>query len=190
MRRAGIYRWIAPAVFVLAAGVLFLLVQQRGDGVAAQHGRAVDRALPEFALPAIEGYSGDGLSSAVLREDSVSVVNFFASWCIPCLAEHRYILQLGAMGVAPFYGVNLRDEPDQARRWLRDLGDGYAAIGADRDGAVTAQLGVIGIPTTMVVDGDGRVRYVHTGPLTERSLEGQIVPVIQALSGRASAGGH
>ena len=140
----------------------------------------VDKPAPDFDLPAVTGLEIPGLKTADLNGD-VMLVNFFASWCIPCLSEHRYVTALAEETSVPVFGVNLRDDPEQAFRWLSDLGDPYAKFGADSDGAVSRRLGVGGIPVTMVVDGTGHIRYRHDGPITERLLRSEVIPVIDAL---------
>jgi len=140
--------------------------------------------LPSFELAGLYGDPNSGFSSADLRTGEVSVINFFASWCIPCLSEHRYVKRLGKETSVRIYGVNLQDDPDQAARWLADLGDPYARVGADPDGRIADALRVIGIPATFVVDGEGRVRYRHDGPITRRSLASRILPVVEALRDR------
>ncbi len=140
--------------------------------------------LPNFELTGLYGDPKSGFSSDVFRTGEVTVINFFASWCIPCLSEHRYVKRLGEETAVRIYGVNLRDDPEQAARWLADLGDPYTQVGADPDGSIARMLRVVGIPATFIVDGEGRVRYRHDGPITRRALSARIAPVVQALRDR------
>ena len=142
----------------------------------------IDKPAPEFALADIEGRNGPGFSTADLREGRVSVVNVFASWCVPCRAEHPVINRLADMGVADVYGLNYKDKPEQALAWLRSLGDNYTAVGADVTGRVGIDWGVYGVPETFVVDGAGTIRYKHVGPLTDDMVRTKILPLIEALS--------
>ena len=142
----------------------------------------IDKPVPEFSLPPIEGGPGKGFSSADLRAGGVSVVNVFASWCGPCRTEHPFITRLAELKVAKVYGLNFKDNPKSALRWLRELGDPYAAHGADTDGRVSIDWGVYGIPETFIVDGQGTIRYKHVGPINEDILEDVILPVIEKLS--------
>ncbi|MFQ5764510.1 MAG: DsbE family thiol:disulfide interchange protein [Rhodospirillales bacterium] len=145
----------------------------------------IDKPVPVFSLPPIAAGPGGtyrkGFSSADLR-GRVSVVNVFASWCYPCRAEHPVIQRLAAMKVAPVYGLNYKDRPGDALRWLRNLGDPYTAIGADFSGRVGIDWGVYGVPETFIVGPEGRIRHKHTGPLDDRALEREILPVIRSLA--------
>ncbi len=141
----------------------------------------IDQAAPQFDLPPIEGGKGAGFSTADLKEGEVSVVNIFASWCIPCRAEHPNINRLADMGVARVYGLNYKDEPGKALAWLNELGDNYTATGADRSGRVGIDWGVYGVPETFVIDGAGRIRYKHVGPIIDDKLETEILPIIEQI---------
>jgi cytochrome c biogenesis protein CcmG/thiol:disulfide interchange protein DsbE len=141
----------------------------------------IDKPVPQFTLPPIEGGAGRGFSDADLK-DGVSVVNVFASWCIRCRAEHPVITRLAGMGVATVYGLNYKDKPAEALEWLADMGNPYAEIGADRNGRVGIEWGVYGVPETFVIDAEGRIRHKYVGPLTQRTLEGNVLPDIRALS--------
>jgi cytochrome c biogenesis protein CcmG, thiol:disulfide interchange protein DsbE len=141
----------------------------------------IDKPVPQFTLPPIEGGAGEGFSDADLK-GGVSVVNVFASWCIPCKAEHPFITRLAGVGVATVYGLNYKDEAEDALKWLADLGNPYAEIGADRNGRVGIDWGVYGVPETFVVDAQGRIRHKHVGPLTQKTLEGELLPIIRELS--------
>ena len=142
----------------------------------------IDKPVPEFSLPPIEGGPGKGFSSADLRAGGVSVINVFASWCGPCRTEHPFITRLATLKVAKVYGLNYKDNPKNALRWLRERGDPYAAHGVDNDGRVSIDWGVYGIPETFVVDGRGMIRYKHVGPINGDILEDEILPVIKKLS--------
>ncbi|MEQ8666910.1 MAG: DsbE family thiol:disulfide interchange protein [Rhodospirillales bacterium] len=141
----------------------------------------IDKPAPEFALPGIEGRGGPGFSTADLRQGEISVVNVFASWCVPCRAEHPVINRLAGLGVARVYGLNYKDKAAEASAWLDKLGDAYTAIGADASGRVGIDWGVYGVPETFIVDGAGIIRFKHVGPLTDADLEDTILPVIREI---------
>jgi len=131
----------------------------------------IDKPVPEFALPGLEGVA-EGLATADLKAgdgagqaNGVSVVNVFASWCVPCRAEHPYLMRLAKEGVT-VHGINYQDKPEDARGWLARLGNPYTRIGADRDGRASIDWGVYGVPETFVVDGSGRIRFKQVGPIT------------------------
>lgn len=145
----------------------------------------IDKPVPDFTLPPIEngtaeGY-GKGLASGDLKKGGISVVNVFASWCIPCRAEHPFITRLAKMKVARVYGLNYKDKPKEALHWLKELGDPYFTIGADFKGRVGIDWGVHGVPETFIVDGQGQIRYRHVGPLNRELLDEKILPVIRKL---------
>ncbi len=141
----------------------------------------IDKPVPEFTLPPIEGGPGKGFSSADLKGNGVSVVNVFASWCVPCRAEHPQITRLGALKVATLYGLNYKNKPKDALKWLKELGDPYAAHGADVKGRVAIDFGVYGIPETFIIDNEGVIRYKYVGPITAGRLEKEILPIIKEL---------
>jgi cytochrome c biogenesis protein CcmG, thiol:disulfide interchange protein DsbE len=124
----------------------------------------IDKPIPEFALPPLEGRD-NGLASSDLRNGDVQVVNVFASWCLPCRAEHPFLMELAKSGKAALSGINYKDKPEKVAKWLDDLGDPFGRIGADVDGRASIDWGVYGVPETFIVDGAGRIRMKHLGPL-------------------------
>ena len=139
----------------------------------------IGKPVPEFSLPPIEGRDSHGFSSADLAQGP-AVVNVFASWCVPCRAEHPAIARLAATGV-PVHGINYKDRPEDARAWLAELGDPFTHIGADRDGRVAIDWGVYGVPETFVISREGRIVHKQIGPITPRDLNETILPLIERL---------
>ncbi len=140
----------------------------------------IDRPAPEFVLPPIEGRPETlGLATADLR-GRPSIVNIFASWCVPCLAEHPIVTRLAQDGYA-VYGIDHRDPPDAAGQWLARHGNPYARIGADRDARVSIDWGVTGVPETFILDREGRVRHKVVGPLTPTILAEEVLPLLKSL---------
>ena len=135
----------------------------------------IGKIVPEFVLPAVQGRTA-GLSSADLRSGTPTLVNVFASWCIPCREEHPLFMDLARGGQVRIVGINQRDEPAAAERWLATFGDPYSRTGADRDGRVSIEWGVYGVPETFVVDGDGCIQFKHISVLTRDVLEREILP--------------
>lgn len=140
----------------------------------------IGRPLPPFTLPPVDD-SGSGLSSSDLIGE-VSLLNVFASWCAPCREEHPVLLDLTRRGIA-VYGLNYKDAPDAARRWLDRLGDPYRRAGADPDGRTADSLDLFGLPQTFVVDRNGIIAYVHTGAMTEADAVETIIPLVRRLRG-------
>ncbi|MEX2127236.1 MAG: DsbE family thiol:disulfide interchange protein [Xanthobacteraceae bacterium] len=139
----------------------------------------IGRPVPAFSLPAVQGRT-PGLSRADLKGE-VSLVNVFASWCVACRAEHPLFMRLKAGRVVPIHGLNYKDRPEDAARWLDDLGDPYSRTGADRDGRVAIDWGVYGVPETFVIGKDGRIAHKHVGPITPDDLEKTLLPLIRRL---------
>lgn len=179
MRR---FVFIAPvAVFVGLVGLLGFLLAQDGRDPSLVPSQFIDEPVPEFVLAALKGRPADnGFSTADLR-DGVRVVNIFASWCVPCLAEHPLVTRLAEDGYE-IYGINHRDEPVNAARWLARHGDPYTRIGADSDARVSLEWGVTGVPETFIVDQTGMIRYKHSGPLTPDLIEDEVLPRLRELS--------
>lgn len=124
---------------------------------------AVDRPLPAFDLPGLETGAA-GLSSNDL-EGTVTVLNLFASWCVPCLAEHPFITRLSREQGLTVVGIAWMDDPAASAAWLSEHGNPYAQIGVDRAGTLQQALAIKGVPTTFIVDAGGRIRFEREGPL-------------------------
>lgn len=120
-------------------------------------------------------------ADADLRDGKVKLVNFWASWCAPCRAEHPNLAALKAEGVTVL-GVNYKDKPEAALRFLAELGNPYAAIGADASGRMGIDWGIYGVPETFVIDGEGNVILRFPGPITERVLDSDIRPAMKAAA--------
>lgn len=163
--------------FVLAGAFLTSLLS--GRDIALLPSALIDQPAPDFALAPVEGVDLPGLSRDDL-DGQVSLVNFFASWCIPCLAEHPLITRMAEDGVTVF-GINYKNEPDQARDWLRKYGNPYARIGSDIDGRAGVEFGVTGMPESYVIDRDGMIRYKQVGVITPDALNNTILPLIEKL---------
>lgn len=139
----------------------------------------IGKPVPEFSLGPIEGLGVPGFDSAGLRTGQVTVVNVWASWCGPCRVEHPLITELAKRRDIRLYGLNYKDDPENARRFLGTLGQPYAAVGADEKGRVAVDWGVYGVPETFIVDGAGMIRYKWIGPLTRESLSGVLAAEIE-----------
>ncbi|UCH74153.1 MAG: DsbE family thiol:disulfide interchange protein [Rhodospirillales bacterium] len=139
-----------------------------------------NKPVPEFDLPplmdGIPGFATGDFGSQVV------MVNVFASWCIPCRAEHPLITRIGEDGIVPVWGINYKNKREEAIAWLEDLGNSYERIGFDLSGRVGIEWGVYGVPETFLVDRNGRIRYKHVGPLTRSDLNETILPMIECLN--------
>ena len=170
-----------PAVIFVAIAAMFAIPFALDLDPSKLPSALTDQPAPEFALPPVEGRPDSlGLSTADLHGQP-SVVNVFASWCLPCLAEHPIISRLAEEGVA-VYGINHRDAAEDANRWLDRNGNPYHRIGADIDARTSIDWGVTGVPETFIVDAQGRVRHKIIGPMTPEILTDEIMPLLRELN--------
>ncbi|HHY48187.1 MAG TPA: DsbE family thiol:disulfide interchange protein [Alphaproteobacteria bacterium] len=146
----------------------------------------IDKPAPAFSLPAVAGLDVPGFDTAALA-GAVTVVNVFASWCIPCRDEHPVLAALKRETGVRLFGINQKDAPENARAFLAELGNPYDAIGADADGRVSIDWGVYGVPETFIVDAAGIITHKHVGPISERSLRDEILPAIARARGQEPA---
>jgi cytochrome c biogenesis protein CcmG/thiol:disulfide interchange protein DsbE len=139
----------------------------------------IDKPAPEFDLePLKEGKPG--LAKADLG-GQVAMVSVFASWCVPCRAEHPVLMRLAEEKTVPLYGIAYKDQRKNALAWLDELGDPYDRIGYDITGRAGIEWGVYGVPETYIVDKEGRIRYRHVGPLFPETIEDTILPLLKEL---------
>lgn len=167
---------LAPLLVLAGLVAVFALSMDRDPGLLRSV--LIGKPAPEFSLPAVATLDTPGFDSASLRGE-LTVVNVFASWCIPCRDEHPLLVTLKQRSGARLFGINQKDAPENAAAFLAELGNPYDAIGADA-GRVSIEWGVYGVPETFVVDANGVITYKHVGPLTVRSLEDEVLPAIAA----------
>jgi cytochrome c biogenesis protein CcmG/thiol:disulfide interchange protein DsbE len=160
--------WAPLAVFVLLLAVVGMgLIHPEGKTIPS---KMIGKPMPSFALaPGLPGKPG--VSSAALATGQPHLVNVFASWCVPCIAEAAQLRQLAQAG-APIYGIAIRDRPEDLAEFLQRNGDPYAAIGGDPNSSVQLALGSSGVPETFVVDGKGIIRKQHIGPINPEDVPG------------------
>jgi cytochrome c biogenesis protein CcmG/thiol:disulfide interchange protein DsbE len=139
----------------------------------------INKPAPKFDLPALLP-GGAGLKTADLK-GQVSLVNVFASWCVPCRAEHPIWATVAEEAKVPIYGINWKDKRAQATAWLKKMGDPYTRIGFDPNNVAGVEWGVYGAPETYVIDRKGRVRFKFVGPIFEKTLNEKILPLIRQL---------
>jgi cytochrome c biogenesis protein CcmG/thiol:disulfide interchange protein DsbE len=169
---------LPPALFAaFAALALAGMFRDDPDGVPTTREGRPAPAVRVAELPGTPPF-GD----ADLRAGEVTVVNFWASWCPPCRAEHPVLSELAASGVT-VYGVNYKDRPEDAAAFLAELGNPYAGLVADSAGRNGLAWGVIAMPETFVIDGQGRVVLHFRGPVTERALADSLLPAIRRAGG-------
>ncbi|KKB86260.1 hypothetical protein VW29_03245 [Devosia limi DSM 17137] len=165
-----------PLILLVALVAVFALSMDRDPGLVRSV--LIDKPAPQFSLAEVEGLGVPGFDTASLKGD-VTVVNVFASWCIPCRDEHPLLMALKDTGGVRLFGINQSDAPENARAFLEELGNPYMAVGSDRDRRVSIDWGVYGVPETFVVDADGVITFKHVGPLTPDTLRSQLLPAIE-----------
>lgn len=183
--------WLAYAPLAFFAALTLLFLSQLFFGNPTKLPSAlIGKPAPAFALPPVDGMQGPGLANADLKKGEVTLVNVFASWCVPCHQEHPVLMRLAkdpelAKRGVKLVGLAYKDEPENTRRFLGQDGNPYAAIGMDRSGRVGIDWGVYGVPETFVVRGDGIIAYKFVGPMSEEAFTTKIMPEIaKALAAR------
>ena len=170
--------WIAAIPVVVFAALALLLWKGLSGNPAELPSALIGKPVPEFNLPAIEGLGSPGFDSAALKQGEVTLVNVWASWCGPCRIEHPFLMELSKRQDIRLYGLNYKDEPANALRFLTTLGQPYAAAGADQAGRAAIDWGVYGVPETFVIDGQGMIRYKFIGPLSADAIARVLNPEI------------
>lgn len=138
----------------------------------------VDKPAPGLTLPALDGET-EGFGPADLTAGHVTVLNVFASWCVPCRTEASVLPALAHLDGVALYGMVYKDTPGKARQFLNEVGNPFSRIALDQSGRAGIEWGVYGVPETFVIDGRGVVRLRHAGPLTAGIVESQILPAIE-----------
>ncbi len=141
----------------------------------------IDKPAPEFTLPPLAGSGLPGLATADLKGGKPTLVNVWASWCKPCREEHPLLMQLSKRADVRLVGMNHKDEPENALKFLNTMGQPFAAIGADKDGRVGLDWGIYGVPETYLVDGAGIIRYKWIGAINAETIRAQIDPKIAEI---------
>lgn len=174
---------LAPVVIFAALAGMFAFALQKGDP-SKLPSALIGKPAPRVVLPPIEELvDGEkplpGLTAADIGNGSPAVINFFASWCGPCVEEHPMLLRLKERGGVRLIGINYKDQAVNARRFLSRYGNPYQRIGVDRDGKAAIEWGVYGMPETFVIDGAGKIVFKHVGPITPEVLETRIMPALE-----------
>ncbi|QBF33243.1 DsbE family thiol:disulfide interchange protein [Thalassococcus sp. S3] len=170
---------IAPPAIFAAFAVMAGVGMFREDPDALPSAREGQPA-PAVVLTDLPGKTM--FDDETLRDGEVKLVNYWASWCAPCRVEHPNLDILAKEGI-PIYGVNYKDDPDNAIAFLEELGDPYQGIGADVSGRMALDWGLYGVPETYVIDGEGTIMLRFAGPVTQRVMEETLRPAIErALS--------
>lgn len=165
--------------------VVFLVAIFLGMMLSDRNPNEIDSVLIGRRAPAfsIDSLSADApvLTEADLKTGEPVLVNFFASWCVPCRAEHDSLMELAGRHRVPLIGIAYKNDPAKAVGFLNELGNPFSKTGLDLDGRVGIDWGVSGVPETFLIDGSGVIRYRHWGPIVGDSLETRLLPELEAL---------
>jgi cytochrome c biogenesis protein CcmG/thiol:disulfide interchange protein DsbE len=170
--------YVVPlGLFLIVAGY-FAVSLRPGHDPHALPSALIDQEAPAFDLAGLG--PGGRLARDQLKGQPI-VINFFASWCVPCRQEHPLLMRLAQREHVPLYGIAYKDKPEDSVRLLDQLGDPYRGIGLDREGRTGLDFGVYGVPETYVIDGTGHIRKRLVGPLTTEVVDKELLPLLRAL---------
>mgnify|MGYP003460887222 CR=1 FL=1 len=164
---------LAPVLVFMALAAVFAF-GLTGDP-AKLPSALIGKQAPALAFPALEDLVVDGKAVPGIEPKNYAsgvpvVVNFWASWCAPCIDEHPLIAELKIKSGVDIFGVNYKDDPAAARRFLGRFGNPFTAVGTDADGSSAIDWGVYGMPETFVINGRGDIVYKHVGPLSAEAI--------------------
>jgi cytochrome c biogenesis protein CcmG, thiol:disulfide interchange protein DsbE len=170
-------KFIIPLVLFIAMAVFLALgLNLKPNEIPSP---LLNKSAPVFSAPKL-GAVSENLSPADLK-GKVWLFNVWASWCVSCRAEHPVLNQLAKQQAAIIVGLNYKDDPEAAKKWLETLGNPYNDSVMDADGRIGIDWGVYGVPETFVIDKNGIIRYKHTGPVTEEYVDKIFLPLIAKL---------
>jgi cytochrome c biogenesis protein CcmG/thiol:disulfide interchange protein DsbE len=175
--------WLVALPLVLFAALAGLFALRLGAGDPSKIPSAlIGQPAPQTPLPPLEGLTRNdapvpGLDANMFK-GNVSIVNVWASWCVPCHDEAPLLVQLAQDTRIRVVGINYKDSPDTARRFLGRYGSPFSAVGADANGRASIEWGVYGVPETFIVGRDGRIAYKLVGPITSENLGAVLKPEI------------
>ncbi len=173
---------LAPTGAVLLGGAAALVLRERqrqdSDAPEALPNLLVGRPVPAFSLSGLDARPGFAGADIVAAQGPL-LLNFFASWCVPCVQEMPVLLRLAHGGLA-VWGIDYRDKPDDAAGFLQSNGDPYRRIGCDRSGGAGDAFGLYGLPSSFLVDRGGVVRWSWAGGLSDRIVSRYLDPLLRA----------
>lgn len=170
-------RYLIPlVVFLIMVGFMFAGLSLNPRQVPSP---LIDKPAPDFQLTQL--HDPEKVLSSKDNLGKVWLLNVWASWCVACRDEHPLLVQLADSGIVPVYGLNYKDERNTALQWLRQFGDPYTVSVVDPEGKVGINYGVYGVPETYIIDKQGIIRHKQIGPVTVKSMEETILPLVMKL---------
>ncbi len=184
--RRSIWFALLPVTLFGALVLVFFIGLTEGDTFKKLPSVLIGKPAPMLDMEPVENLVINGkqvpsFKGEDLRDGKVTVVNFWASWCVPCRQEHPQMITLGKMPGIKLFGINYKNDPADAAQFLRQLGSPYAAIGSDFRGRAGIEWGVVGLPETYIVDGKGVIRYKFIGPISKKALEEGFMPKLREI---------
>lgn len=171
-----------PLLVFVALAVLFTVVLRDEDyDPQALPSALINKPMPSFQLPALLDEQRQLNEKDLIGK--VALVNVWATWCISCRVEHPYLIRLTEEEKLPIYGINYKDDSQEAQKWLKTLGNPYRFNVVDADGRLGLDLGVYGAPETYVLDKKGIIRYKHVGVINESVWQSHLKAVVTQLRG-------
>lgn len=167
---------IPVVIFLCLAGLLYIGLFQGPP--SALPSPLVGKPAPDITLPALDAQATN-FSRSELGQGKPIIINFWASWCVPCRLEHSTLESLAQREGITLYGVDYKDAPEKARAFLSELGNPFGKINQDKEGRVAIDWGVTGVPETFVVDSKGVIRVHYAGPLTDEVLQRLVLPALK-----------
>lgn len=177
---------LLPIAVVLVIGGFFVWGLNPDRDPNAIPSVLISKPAPEFALAPIAGVDVPGLATADLATGEPVLVNVFASWCVPCRAEHKVLTRLAAQEGFQLFGINYKDKPEAAKAWLEELGNPYQRIGSDESGRAGLEWGISGVPESFLIDASGTVVWRYVGPIATEQAQDDFRAALAAA--RAEAG--
>ena len=177
---------IVFACIALAVGKVMYDQEVHGTDISAIPSALIGTKAPKLALPRLEGSNLPALTDDAIK-GKLTLVNVFASWCIPCRDEHPVLKELAKDGRLNIVAINYKDTSENALRFLGELGNPYNAIGIDPNGTAAIDWGVYGIPESYLVAPDGTILYKQVGPFTATSLKEGLYPAVEKALGKPAA---
>ncbi len=169
--------------FLLPLGILVVLVGFLLVGLNLNPRQVpsplIGKPAPEFQLQQL--HQAEQTLTSKDNLGKVWLLNVWASWCVSCREEHPLLVELAKSGIVPVYGLNYKDQRDDALRWLKQFGDPYTVSIVDPEGRTGIDYGVYGVPETYVIDKNGIIRYKQIGPVTVEALQTKILPLVKEL---------
>lgn len=169
----------SPLIIFGALAVFFYLQLTSGRNAQDLPSVLIGEKAPSIDLPGLERVDLPALNDDAIK-GKLTLLNVWASWCVPCRQEHPYLMDLAKDGRFNIVGLNYKDKAFNAAQFLTGLGNPYFAVGVDASGEATIDWGVYGVPETFVIAPDGTIIYKHIGPITDTNLHDKIMPVLEA----------